>query len=352
MIHPLANPDILASADLLPNGARRIIINNVEILFGLPIDEYHAFDKEHGRVYFSKTKLSAIMDPAKGPEWCYENWVKNNWGEDDEDRDIGESEKSHFVVGRAIDVLLFDGAGEFSRKFTEYPEMYPSKEKGGSEVMKPWHNGANFCKEWTQEQADMGISILSRAQMVWNFRAQNSVLRNERAAKFFSDPNWLSQVSFRWQDESGRWMQSRLDMVNFVTGEWCDLKTTRFYSRSAYGREFVTRGYHLQGFLGEEAFRRIGIRPRGGYHIIIGKQEFPQTRVDDVPVTLLEAGEDAFDRAMARWSECEAAGRWYDYQDPEQAAFIEVPQFVTDILAKRGDVMQREVYQIDADGII
>jgi hypothetical protein len=287
----------------------------------------------------------------------YENHILHpEWQDADEDRDVGSTKEDAFKVGRAIDVLLFDGEAAFQAQFCETPDQYPSTPKATKDnpfpeaVYKKWHGAAAFCEEWMQSKRDEGYTILNKMQMEWVYRAYNTTMRNEKARAMLLDPNWLTQVTFRWVHASGRLLQSRLDMVNFVKQEWADLKTTRYWSRPAYGREFVVRGYHLQGFLGEEAFRRIGLRPLGGYHIIIGKQDFPQCRVDDVSHVLMEAGGDCFDQCIERYETCEKTGIWYDYQDPAEVSCIEVPQFVSDILSKK-QLVEREIYQYDPDEI-
>ena len=358
MNHPLSSGiEFVKALPILSDGTRRVSFGGCEVIFGFPIESYHKAENAEN-VYYSKTRLHAIMDPARGREWVYENHVKHpEWEESDEDRDVGASKEDHFKVGRAIDVLLFDGEEVFKAQFCETPEQYPNTPKPTKDnpfpeaVYKPWHAAATFCQEWEYAAKKSGFTILKRAQMEWVYRAYSSIMRNEKARAILTDPNWIPQVTFRWRDASGRLLQSRLDVVNFVTGEWCDLKTTRYFSRPAYGREFVVRAYHLQGFLGEEAFRKIGIPPRGGKHIICGKTEFPKVRVDDVPPQLIEAGSDLFEKCMDEYSRCEQTGIWYDHQDLSEESWIELPQFVSDILARRQESAGREIYTFDPDEV-
>lgn len=354
--HPLASLEFIQALPVRPDGVRVYTVNGVDVLFGLPMHEYHK--PSNGKLWLSKTKLHSLLDPKKGMEWFHETYVKRDDGEKDEgDRDVGESNESHFKVGRAIDTLLFDGESEFKALYRECPPLYPftpkptAKNPEPATEMKKWHPNATFCEEWYREQKELGITIMTNTQLKWVYAAYNSIVRNDFARSILENPFWIPQVSFRWQDPStGLYLQSRLDMVNFAEGRWMDMKTTRYWSKPSYGREFVVRGYHLQGWLGEEAFRRIGIPPQGGIHLVVGKQQFPQVRVDDVPPQLIEAGEDTFQRATAVLMRCQDSGIWYERQD--EPGHIEVPQFVTDILARRQDVAEREIYEYEQDEIV
>jgi len=353
-MHPLADRRIIADLPQLPNGARVIEINGCQVLFGLPIEEYHK--PTDGNLWLSKTKLSALVDPQKGREWFYETYVKHpDWVEADEgDRDVGEAKESHYKVGRAIDALLFDGEASFKERFQSTPEFYPSQEKPNSKnpdppiVPKPWHPLADFCKTWVREKAAEGIAIMTDKQMEWNYRAYNSTMRNARALAIFDDQNWLFQVSFRWIDKrTGLHLQSRIDGINFVTQEWMDAKTTRYWSPASYGREFIRRAYHLQGFLAEEGMRQVGIYPKGGKHLIIGKQEFPQVRVDSIPPQMMEAGEETFNTCTSIVRKGLDTGVWYE--DQNEDTYLQVPSFVIDILAHKQGLGQREMYDFDPD---
>jgi hypothetical protein len=357
MMHPLANLEFVQNLPKRPDGVRVYTVNGVDVLFGLPMSEYHK--PVDGKLWLSKTKLHSLLDPKKGPEWFHETYVKrlDDGEKDDGDRDVGESNESHFKVGRSIDTLVFDGEDVFKSTNRECPELYPSKAEPTAKnpdpatVMKSWHPLSNYCKAWYQEQIENGVTILTNSQLKWIYAAYNSIVRNDFARTILENPYWIPQVSFRWQDPgTGLFLQSRLDMVNFALGEWMDMKTTRYWSKPSYGREFVVRGYHLQGWLGEEAFRRIGIPPQGGTHLIVGKQQFPQVRVDHVSPQLIEAGEDTFQRATNALLRCQETGVWYERQDEE--SFIEVPQFVSDILARRQDVAEREIYEYEQDEIV
>lgn len=341
------------------DGTLRATSNGVTMIIGMDINEYHRTSKDPEEQFFSKTRLQAILQSDRGPEWVYNTWIKcpDATIEDEGDRDVGDSKEAHLRVGRAIDTRLFDGASEYARLFVVPPETYPSPMSvaeakrnmvvpGSDEAMihKPWHTNADFCKQWTASQYEIGKTPVSRAQADWVERAYQSLMRHERVAAIMADNNWLSQVSFRWVCPfTGRRMQCRPDLVNIAEHSWGDLKTTRYWLSEAYGREFFNRGYHLQAWMIDYAVSRFCGQPVDHrFHIICGKQHYPQARIWDLAPIHIDAGKDYLMRCHEEYARCESTGKWYEVQT--QPETLHVPAFIQAMHMRREDMARTEFY--------
>lgn len=338
------------------DGTSRATVNGVEVILGLDMDEYHRnADTANGEIqYYSKTRLHAICQEAKGPEWVANQWNLSPGGKvaDDGDRDVGDGNESHYKVGRAIDDLCFGGPEAYKAKYIVPPELYPSEVKrtatnpGGTEL-KPWTMKAKYCQDWRDTQVDEGRDVLTNAQAEWIERAHFSMLRHPEVKMMLSGGTWISQVTLRWQDpESGRWLQCRPDLINFDAMEWADLKTTRYWLHEAYGRQYFNLGYHLQSHLIDEGMRLLtGSTPRRRRHIICGKQAWPQVRVDDLTDHHIDAGRALLRRCIAEYERCEATNAWYEVQVKDGQ--VSIPNFIQAALLRREDPSSKEFYEID-----
>lgn len=345
------------------DGTLRAESNGVLMIIGMGMDEYHRTAKDPEEQFYSKTRLQAILQADRGPEWVYNTWIKHPDAtiEDEGDRDVGDSKEAHLRVGRAIDTRLFDGTEEYAKLFVVPPETYPSPMTateckknmvvpGSPEAMiwKKWHTNADYCKSWEKEQYELGKTPLSRPQADWVERAYHSLMRHPRVAEIMADPNWIAQVSFRWTCPfTGRKMQCRPDLVNIAARSWGDLKTTRYWLSEAYGREFFNRGYHLQAWMIDYAVSRFcGDKVESRFHIICGKQHYPQTKIWDLAPIHIDAGKDYLMRCHAEYARCEASGKWYEVQ--EQPETLHVPAFIQAMHMRREDMAKTEFYDYGA----
>lgn len=274
------------------------IINGVEIIRGMPIEEYHASP------ILSHTKVQHWL--TESPKWWEAKYVKGGRMEG--------SEAEHFVVGRALDHLLFERE-TFAQSFTISPGMYPAiekvtKEKLGSTVladadaiveatryhdekkqaeflkapcsivMKPWIGSATYCQGWEAERSAEGFTILTTDQMRLIKAQAIEISRNPFAREILSAKGAETQVTFRWEID-GIMVQTRPDIVNFLLWDWHDLKSTR--ELGAVGKHFVFMGYDMQAGLAYDALRRIrGAEPRQATHIYVDKSLYPTCEVRDI----------------------------------------------------------------------
>lgn len=305
------------------------IVNGVEIIRGLDIDDYHKSP------ILSHTKLQHWAEET--PEWWEAKYIKG----------LGETtEKEHFLVGRALDVLVFDGLEEFRSRFVVRPETYPAAEKQSKKDIdagippettpKPWHSSAKYCQEWEAAQREEGKSVLSpdqiRSVKIW----WNALKGNEHFARLYTmkangQRTVEFQVTLRWKDpEDGIWYQARPDAIDFHHWEWWDLKSTR--SIREVGKQFAFLGYHLQAGLVWRAMTLLrGAEPRWGGHAYVEKSYYPRTEVKPIfgpeagPI-YVEAGWSASKRIAAEIEAAKAKGE-FRYRQKEMKPLI-VPEWI------------------------
>jgi hypothetical protein len=336
------------------DGTQRAFSNGVELIVGLPMEEYHKTSKQDDVQYYSKTRLHAIVQVDKGPEWVAKMWRLHpgSQAEDTGDRDVGDGKEAHYKVGRAIDDLLFFGPEKYKRYYTLCPETYPSEVKKtalnleGIEL-KPWTNKAAFCQKWKADKEESGVTVLTNAQAEWIERAYESAHRHEGFHEVLTSPDWQSQLTFRWKDaESGMFLQCRPDMVNLNTIEWLDLKTTRYWMYEAYGRQYFNLAYHLQSYLIDEGIRLFtGVTPWRRRHAIIGKMQWPQVRIDPLHEAHIQPGGDLLRRCIAEYKRCERTGQWYTPQEEER--YVSIPGFVQQAIVNHEATSSREFYELE-----
>lgn len=305
------------------------VINGVEIHRGLDIDDYHKSP------ILSHTKLQHWAEET--PEWWEAKYIKG----------VGEKEeKEHFLVGRALDVLIFDGSEEFRNRFVVRPEMYPAAKPQSKKDIdagippettpKPWHASANYCQEWEAARKEEGKSVLSpdqvRSVKIWF----NALKANEHFARLYTmkangQRTVEFQVALRWRDPSdGIWYQCRPDAIDFTHWDWWDLKSTK--SIRGVGKDFVFLGYHIQAGLVWRAMTLLrGAEPRWGGHAYVEKSYYPRTEVREIfgaqagPI-YVENGWSASQRLAAEIEAARAKGEFRYRQ--ERIAPVVVPEWL------------------------
>jgi len=334
-------------------------INGVEIIRGLDIEEYHRSP------ILSHTKLQDWITGS--PAAWKAKWVEGN---------RSDKESDHFVVGRALDDLIFDRAG-FAQRWTTSPARYPSlrvltkKEvDAGTAVasdeevesclaymgdpdgfrgkpcgieFKTWNAQARYCDGWIQAQAREGRSILTSDQMRMVKAEASEVARNPFAREILRAPGAEFQVTLRWEID-GILFQARPDIVNFQDWTWDDLKTAR--NLEAIGKHFVFLGYDMQAGLIWDALTRLrGEEPARSRHIYVDKGFYPACEVREIfgPVVGPAYMEYGFARAVRIGKEIEQARRTGKFERPQKEMLpMVVPEWIQRKIVERDEVSPGE----------
>ncbi len=142
----------------------------------------------------SSSGLRAIFGRDKSPKHFYAKWSGNpNYKPDPLDEEM----KRHFVLGRATH-HLFLGERNFAKLFKIQPHEYPDPIKG---ELKPWHNGAAFCKAWNRDLDQQSSAGAGRCPQ-WSNRAFDILARRRN--------RHMAQVAARCHPERlGRFCRSQ-----------------------------------------------------------------------------------------------------------------------------------------------
>lgn len=191
------------------------------------------------------------------------------------------------------------------------PDEYPDAKKDGDKpVMKPWHGGASWCKDWLKRHSDRPVITSEEQTSLLDMRESALALPVFAGLIEIGTPeiSW-----FKRDAETGLVLKGRTDLIATDAAEvtWiCDLKKVRRggASESEFAKTCVDFGYHIQA-----AF----------YLDLTGASRFVFCAVEDEPpyaANLIELdaeavalGRSAYRRALQAYAACVASGDWPGY---------------------------------------
>jgi hypothetical protein len=204
---------------------------------GIPIERYHSKGICDGHAV-SSSDLRTCW--SKSPAHMFARWAENA---DREEREVSRN----MILGSAAH-HLFLGEDGFNLKFIQQPETYPDTKTA---EVKPWHNGANYCKDWNAKfEAQGKVIVLPRefnairkmaGSLAVDPMVQNGILNGRvEHSGFFKHP-------------TGLWVKVRPDVIPVGSGDYVDLKTAADVTTVALQSSIRSYGYHMQGALVMEA---------------------------------------------------------------------------------------------------
>jgi len=264
--------------------------------------------------------------------------------------------KKHFRVGRALDMLLFDGEETFAKAFVVTPAEYPSTGKPTKSnlfpatEMKPWNANATYCKEWMDERRALGQEILSAEDMEIIRHQERAIHANPLIRSLLESPTVHFQATIRWQDpEDGFKYQARPDALDLERMDWWDLKTTR--NLFGFNKDVFSLGYHVQAALIERGLLANDVRAKEGSLAVVEKRRFPRAELrtftgGDIGPIYAEYAWALATKIRTEIEACRSSGRWYVPQ--EHAGRVEAPEWIQrNILA--GELSAPEVFETYQD---
>lgn len=306
---------------------------------GIPMTEYHGQKEFLGH--------SAL--------WDWNQLTPGAW----HDRHIlgnKDDDKKHFIVGRALDCLMFDGEDTFAKLFVATPSTYLSEAKATKTnpfpvaEEKPWNGNATACKEWMDEQRSLGKEILSADDMEIIRHQERALWANPLVRSLLESKTVHFQATIRWRDpEDGFLYQARPDALDVENAIWWDLKTTR--NLFGFNKDAFSLGYHVQAGLIERGLLANGVQAKEGSLAIVEKRRFPRAVLrtftgGSVGPIYGEYGWSLATRIRGEIEACRASGVWHSAQtEPE---IIAAPEWIQrNIIA--GDLSAPEVYETYQD---
>jgi len=208
---------------------------------GIPIEKYHSAGICNGpAVSSSNLRRCWTHSPAHmNAQWC-----ENPKAEP-------KPSTRAMILGQAAH-HLFLGEDGFSTKFIAQPPEYPDKKTG---LKKPWHNGADFCKDWNARQGDKIIVTLDELQSII---AMSQSLASVPLVQRGLLSGYVETSGFFKDGETGLWIKVRPDVIPTDSGDFADLKTASEVITPALMSSIRTYAYHMQGALIWEVCEMLG----------------------------------------------------------------------------------------------
>lgn len=163
------------------------------------------------------------------------------------------------------------------------------------------------AKEWRSMMEDLGKVVLTPDDVIHIARMGEAI---ERAGVKEILLEGTPEASLIWQDKTGLWVKSRMDMLA-ATGDMVDLKTTADASHRAVMRDITNHGYYMQVALGHEAMERVlGRTPPAAFLIFVEKKPPYTVTVTPISENAIYWGRIQIRRALDTVAACLESGEW------------------------------------------
>lgn len=215
-----------------------------------------------------------------------------------------------FAIGRAAHSLVL-GEPEFHAHF----------------VISPYAEfRTNEAKDWRDSQAKTILKAPEFDTVLAMAEAQRSNPHVMHAFEFGKP-----EMSIIWKDEeTGIWLRSRPDYLpddpaqRFIV----DYKSCVSIEPRKLSADAWDYGYHLQAALQFDAVQTVmGVNPLGVAHVV---QEKTPPYLADIRMfqeEQLEYGRKLYRKALRRFADCMASGKWPGYTEAPQ--YFETPYYIT-----------------------
>lgn len=275
-----------------------MMITEPGIYSGIPIEVYHNDPKLFDGPSVSKSALKWILPTHGGSPKAF--WGRWKFNKDH----ITQKSTPTFDFGKAAHCLLL-GDEVFGEKFVIRPGTYPGK------ADKPvnWNNNATFCRDWNDEQAAAGLTIITTEQVEIIRRmskdaAQNPIVRSGLL-------NGSIEHSICYKDTaSGIWLKVRPDSGHCADGIYGDLKTTSSLDEDFLARQLHDACYYLQGASIRMVCRHLEMPFDSFVLLYVLNDDVPDTAHVEVSDEDLALGEREIRWALDAIRACLDAGDW------------------------------------------
>jgi hypothetical protein len=209
----------------------------------------------------------------------------------------------------------------------------------------PWHGAAKYCKDWIAAQQAAGNIILTSAEydnVIGMARALAShpivsrlFARGKSEVTIISHDHELNvplRCRIDWVPEDDGGEPITLDTGEQVYPHECivDLKTTSDPSPAGFSKQIANLAYHLQAAWYQDLFACEADNERGLFVFVAVENEPPfDVGVYSASRAMLDAGQKAYMRALAKWARCNASGVWPGTPG-EVIKTLEMPKWATE----------------------
>lgn len=313
-------------------------ISTPGIYSGVPMHVYHGADLCAGPSVSSSGLRRIFSDSAM------EYWVKcpyNPLRQDDE-------EKEAFVLGRGAHHLIL-GEADFARHFVARPEFYPS------DPSKLWNGNSNDCKDWLSHQRDLGLTVLTPAQiesirgmagmLPWQKGLEDSGLLNTAIVRAGALSGLVEHTIIAKDEETGVYLKARPDAIPVDSTEANDFKSTQSVTDRAIQKTLDDYRYDMQADLSSVCLEQAADVALSSFALIFAMKGSPHaTRIVEMkPSDLAEARADNR-TAIRTFARCFDTGRWPGPGGSAgDAAYIERSSFSRERAANRRAFLEAEL---------
>lgn len=202
---------------------------------GIPLERYHSKGICDGlAVSSSNLRTCARRSLAH----MHASWCENPKAEQNKPT-------RSMILGTAAHHFLL-GESKYNLAYATQPLEYRDKTTG---KLKPWHNGADFCKAWVAKQEAKGLTVLMPKELLV-IQAMSQSLALESIVKDAEILTGLVEHSgFARDPDTGLWLKVRPDVIPTYSGDYVDLKTTSDVTTVALQSTIRNFGYFQQGAL-------------------------------------------------------------------------------------------------------
>lgn len=306
-------------------------------VYDLPIAEYHSQCCDGPSI--SSSGIRAIL---KSPA--------HYWKHSDLNPNRAEQEDAEaFILGRAAHHLLL-GEADFAKHFVIRPEKAPDG--------RAWNGNNLSCKEWIDEQAARGITVLTPAQiekikgmaglLPWQKGMTNCGLANTPLVAQGGALSGEIEKSLFWR-EGNVWVKARPDAIPGDSNDFSDLKTISPRNADGMSDRNIAmavhdHGYHVQGSVVGMAADRVLRRKMEGFHLVFvdtGNVHAVSIKtIDDADIVL---GERAVYVALQIFERCLETGIWPGPTARQADAMrLSIPQWGRDATERYLDTLEQE----------
>ncbi|MFN3247726.1 PD-(D/E)XK nuclease-like domain-containing protein [Roseibium album] len=268
------------------------------IYTGISLEDYHNKLDLLDAPSVSKSALKHIFPSLKGsPKQFWNLWKFNP-------QHVVKKPSKEMDLGKAVHALML-GDEVFVDKFAVQPEEYPDKKTGGP---KPWSNNAGFCKNWNEEQAESGKTVVTLEQIEKITRMAEDAARDPMVQQGILN-GLVEQSMFVKDEKTGLWFRSRIDNLA-VDGFYADLKTTSSMDERFIRKHIRDNGYFIQAGGARLSARTFGLPFDSFWNIYVSTADTPDTQAIELDPEVIDAGEQAIRVGLDRISECMKTGIW------------------------------------------
>lgn len=207
-------------------------------------------------------------------------------------------------IGQVFDIAVFQNHALKTCCHVR-PSHYESEGK-----KKLWHNGANFCKDWTEKAKKDGRPIISETDMLAIEMMRSAVRAHPSAALALQDGK--SGIALFAEDaDTGLQLKGFPDWMsgNVIV----DLKSCVDASKEGFRKAIARFGYDVQSAYYLDLCQRLGL-PHEHFFFICCEKEPPYcVSVHKLDADGVADGRSKYQRYLRQYMQCVSTGKWPGY---------------------------------------